>query len=133
MINRLNTEDIVVLSRYVSGGSDERSKLRILSSQIINLFCRIILTSKIRDYTSGIFVMKRNVLIEVVPICYGHGEFFIEFIYKAKKKGLNILELPFTQPPDYKGLSKSAPNLIRFFNLGLMYFIRIFSTIIRRN
>ena len=133
MINRLNTEDIVVLSRYVSGGSDERSKLRILSSQIINLFCRIILTSKIRDYTSGIFVMRRNVLIEVVPISYGHGEFFIEFLYNAKKKGLNILELPFTQPPDYKGLSKSAPNLIRFFKLGLIYCIRILSTIIRRS
>ena len=43
MINRLGIEDIVVLSRYVNGGSDERSKLRILSSQIINLFCRIIL------------------------------------------------------------------------------------------
>ena len=133
MINRLGIEDIVVLSRYVSGGSDERSKLRILSSQIINLFCRILLTSKSKDSTSGIFVMKRNALIEVVPICYGHGEFFIEFIYKAKKKGLNILELPYTQPQDKEGLSKTAPNLIKFFYLGLMYFIRILLTIIRRN
>ena len=132
MINRLNTEDIVVLSRYVSGGSDERSKLRILSSQIINLFCRIILTSKIKDYTSGIFVMRRSVLNEVVPIAYGHGEFFIEFLYMAKQKGIKILEIPFTQPPDKEGMSKTASNIPRFIYLSFFYMTRIILSLFRR-
>ena len=132
MINRLDKDDMVVLSRYVNGGSDERSKLRIISSKIINLLCQIILSPKIKDYTSGVFVMKRNVLNSVVPISYGHGEFFIEFIYNAKKSGLNILELPYSHPPDMEGLSKTAPNIIRFFFLGLNYLIRIFRTILRR-
>ena len=43
MIEKLSNQDIVVLSRYVEGGKDERSRLRILSSQVINLICRIIL------------------------------------------------------------------------------------------
>ena len=132
MINRLDKDDMVVLSRYVNGGSDERSKLRIISSKIINLLCQIILSPKIKDYTSGVFVMKRNVLNSVVPISYGHGEFFIEFIYNAKKSGLNILELPYSHPPDMEGVSKTAPNIIRFFFLGLNYLIRIFRTILRR-
>ena len=133
MISKLDTNDIVLLSRYVQGGKDERSGLRILSSQTVNFLSRLILGSKIKDYTSGIFVMKRSVLNEVVPIAYGHGEFFIEFLYKAKKKGFNILEMPFTQPPDMEGITKTAPNMFRFIYLGLFYIIRIILSILRRD
>ena len=91
MISKLDNNDIVLLSRYVEGGEDQRSKLRVLSSKAVNFFCRMILGSEIKDYTSGIFVMKRSVLTDVVPISYGHGEFFIEFLYRANKKGFNEL------------------------------------------
>ena len=87
MIVNLNDNDLVILSRYVNGGMDQRSKIRILSSQLINFLCRIVLSSKIKDYTSGIFLMKREVLKSAVPLCYGHGEFFIEFLYKLLISG----------------------------------------------
>ena len=83
------------------------------------------LGGEIRDYTSGIFLMKRDVLNKGVPIAYGHGEFFIEFLYKLKKNNIKILELPYIQPPDKEG-SKTASSLFRFFILGLNYLIRIF-------
>ena len=86
MIKQLDNNDFILLSRYVNGGGDERSKLRVLSSKIINIFCRVILGNDIKDYTSGIFLMRRSVLKSGVPIGYGHGEFFIEFLYKLKKK-----------------------------------------------
>ena len=114
MIDKLDNNDIVVLSRYVEGGKDERTGLRILSSQTVNWLCRLILGKKIKDYTSGIFVMRRSVLNEVVPIGYGHGEFFIEFLYKAKQKGIKILEVPFTQPRDKEGITKTSPNIFKF-------------------
>ena len=133
MIDKLDNNDIVVLSRYLEGGKDERSRLRILSSQIVNFLCRLILGGKIKDYTSGIFVMKRSVLDEVVPIAYGHGEFFVEFLYKAKKKGFKIFEIPFTQPPDIEGITKTAPNMFRFIYLGLFYIIRIILSPLRRD
>ena len=38
MIKKLNTYDIVLLSRYVEGGGDQRSPMRILSSKMINYF-----------------------------------------------------------------------------------------------
>ncbi len=133
MIEKLNNNDVVVLSRYVKEGKDERNKLRILSSQIINLLCRIILSNKIKDYTSGVFVMRRSVLFTIVPICYGHGEFFIEFLYQAHKRGLNIVEIPYTHPPDIEGLSKTVSNIFRFLSLGFFYITRIFVTFIRRN
>ena len=37
MINKLDSYDIILLSRYIDGGGDKRSKMRILSSKIINL------------------------------------------------------------------------------------------------
>ncbi len=133
MLKLLETNDIVVLSRYVEGGKDERSSLRVLSSQIINFFCRIILTNKIKDYTSGVFLMKRDVILSAVPIATGHGEFFIEFLYKALKEDRKIIEIPYIHPPDIKGESKTISSFTRFIHLGFNYFIRIIQTLFIRN
>ena len=133
MLRQLEKNDIVILSRYVDGGTDLRSKQRVLSSQFINFFCRLILSNKIKDYTSGIFLMKREVLLSAVPIGNGHGEFFIEFIYKAHKTGNKIIELPYVHPPDIEGMSKTATNILRFCYLGFKYFIRTIQSLFRRN
>ena len=133
MIENLSENDLVLLSRYVNGGNDQRSNLRVLSSQLINYVCRLILSSEIKDYTSGIFLMKREVLLKAVPISYGHGEFFIEFLYKALIKGVKIVELPYTQPPDIEGISKTASSLLRFFSLGSDYLVRILRIRFRKN
>ena len=133
MLEHLKNNDIVLLSRYVKGGKDERRKLRVLSSKIVNWLCQLLLTSEIKDYTSGMFVMKRNVLTTITPVCYGHGEFFVEFLYKAHKRGLKIFEIPFTQPPDLEKMSKTAPNIFRFLNLGVHYITIIFHSLTRRN
>ena len=132
MIKKLETYDIVLLSRYVDGGGDQRSPMRVFSSKIINFFCRSILGSGIKDYTSSIFLMRREVLKYGVPIAYGHGEFFIEFLYKIKKNEMKICELPYVQPPDEEG-SKTASSYLRFFYLGFSYFIRIIITRFRKN
>ena len=132
MINKLDSYDVILLSRYIEGGGDQRSKMRILSSKIINFICQLFLGSGIKDYTSSIFIMRRNVLIHGVPIAYGHGEFFIEFLYKIKKNGMKIYELPYVQPPDLEG-SKTASSIIRFFTLGLSYLIRILIIRFRKN
>ena len=132
MLEKLKNYDVVLLSRYVEGGGDQRSKMRILSSKMINSFCRLILGNDIKDYTSSIFLMHRNVLKCGVPIAYGHGEFFIEFLYKIKKNGMTIYELPYIQPPDAEG-SKTASSILRFFTLGLGYLIRIMIARFRKN
>ena len=133
MLEELKNNDLVVLSRFVVGGKDERSKLRVLSSICINQVCKLFLGSKIKDYTSGVFLMHRKNLTSAVPIAYGHGEFFIEFLNKLKKNGAKIKELPYSHPPDKEGMSKTATNIIRFFSLGMDYIIRIIVTKIRKN
>jgi dolichol-phosphate mannosyltransferase len=132
MLNELCNYDIVILSRYVKGGVDQRSNTRVLSSFLINLFARFFLSSKIRDYTSGMFLMKRKVLETAVPISYGHGEFFIEFVYTLYKKGNKILEIPILQPPDKEKMSKTFSSLSRFCIIGFSYFLRVILSRIRR-
>ncbi len=134
MINELRGDsDIIILSRYVNGGGDNRVLLRKLSSKYFNIFCGIILRSPIKDFTSSIFLMKRKVLDEVTFLGYGHGEFFLEFLHNAYKKDFKIKEIPYIQNKDEDIInSKSASSLIKFLYLGLMYFFRILSTLVRR-
>ena len=132
MISKLDNQDIVLLSRYVEGGEDLRNKARVIASRLINFISRIILRSKIKDLSSGIFVMKRDVLLDTVPVASGHGEFMVEFLYNAEKKGNNILEIPYIHPVDIEGNSKSFPNLPKFLLFGFFYVLRLFQTIFRR-
>ena len=78
--------------------------------------------------------MKRKILDEVTFLGYGHGEFFLEFLYNVHKKGYKVKEIPHVQKKDDDASnSKSSPNLIRFFYLGSLYVLRIFASLIRRN
>ena len=136
MQKQLNNDesDLIILSRYVKGGGDERDFLRVICSRFLNLFCGFILGSKIKDYSSSIFLMKRSILNETSLLGYGHCEFFIEFLYQVKKKGFNIKEIPYIQTQDTNSKnSKSAPNIFRYFFLGFFYIIRILLIRFRRN
>jgi dolichol-phosphate mannosyltransferase len=123
--------DIVIMSRYIPGGGDERTLLRSIGSKYFNFFARNILRLPIKDLTSSNFLMKKKVLDEVTFLGYGHGEFFLEFLYNAHKKGFKIKEIPHLQKDENLKNSKSAPNLIKFFYYGAMYILRIFITILR--
>ena len=132
MLQNLKGADIVILSRYVAKGKDERNKIRVIASYLLNKFSKLILRSKINDLSSGIFLMKREVLNDVVPVAKGHGEFMMEFLYKAEKKGNKIIEIPYIQPIDIEGHSKSFPNIAKFLYLGFFYLVRIIQSIITK-
>ena len=53
-------------------------------------------------------------------------------LYKIKKNGIKICELPYIQPPDEEG-SKTASSYFRFIFLGFSYFTRIVITRFRKN
>jgi len=132
MINKLDEADIVVLSRYVEGSKDERNRFRVIASYFLNKFSKLILRSKINDISSGLHVMKREVLLSEIPIAFGHGEFFMEFLSRLEKKGHKIIEMPYTHPGDIEGNSKSFPNLYTFTRLGFFYILRLFRSIFKR-
>jgi dolichol-phosphate mannosyltransferase len=132
MIDRLTACDVVIGSRYASGGKDLRHPLRTTASRLINGLASVVLGHGIRDYDSGFVVLRRSVFDAVLPLPTGYGEYFIEFIYGCCRKGLRVCVVPYTFVDRAQGLSKSAPSLWRFFTLGLQYVVRIFSARFRR-
>jgi len=132
MLQALKEADVVILSRYISKGVDERNKIRVIASYLLNKFAKLVLRSKINDLSSGIFLMRREVLNDAVPVAVGHGEFMIEFLYKAEKKGNKVLEIPYAQPIDMEKNSKTFPNIAKFIQFGFYYFLRIIQSIIRK-
>ena len=134
MIKELeSSNDLVILSRYIEGGGDQRPLMRSLGSKYFNIFSRFVLNVPIKDLTNSVFLMKRKVLDEVTFLGYGHGDFFLEFLYNMHQKEFKIKEIPYIQKKDDEiSNSKSAPNLIKFSWLGFLYILRIFVTLVRK-
>jgi dolichol-phosphate mannosyltransferase len=124
--------DVVIASRYAPGGADDRQPLRVLSSRLINGFAGLVLGYGIKDYDSGFVLIRRSVLDSVTIIPRGYGEYFIEFVYNACRKGLRVGELGYYFRDRTAGVSKSAPSLLRFFATGLQYVARILLARVRR-
>jgi len=134
MINELKSNnDLILMSRFVEGGGDNRTFIRAFCSKYFNILCCSVFRTPITDYTSSIFLMKRKILDEVTFLGYGHGEFFMEFLYNVHEKGFKVKEIPYIQKGGENiSNSKSSPNIIKFFYLGSLYILRIFATLLRR-
>jgi dolichol-phosphate mannosyltransferase len=132
MIDQLNDYDIVVGSRYAPGGKDDRAPLRVISSRLINGLAGLVLGYGIKDYDSGFVVLRRTVFNKVSIIPTGYGAYFMEFLYTCRKKRLTVYEMPYLFRDRAKGISKSAPSILKFFKTGMQYVIRIFTARLRR-
>lgn len=128
MLELLKIHDVVIGSRYVRGGKDDRAPSRVLTSRLINRMASFVLGHGILDYDSGFILMHRNVLDAVSLTPSGYGAYFIEFIYACCRKGLKVIEIPFTFTERVKGVSKSNVNLFQFGIAGLGYVARILKT-----
>lgn len=121
LVKTLNDYDIAVASRYVGDGRDERGFQRVLTSRVINAFARHILDKSIYDYTSGFIATKREVFKKTLLPSGKHGEYCIEFLYKAKKYGYKIKEVPYTSFDRELGETKTTSNLPNLAKYGWMY------------
>jgi dolichol-phosphate mannosyltransferase len=96
LLKDLEDSDLVIGSRYISGGGMKTSKLRYLGSWAFNLFIRAVLATPVKDNLSGFLVLKREVLARLKdkPIFYGYGDYSIRLIHYARKAGFKIREVP---------------------------------------
>ncbi len=128
MLEKLGECDVVIGSRYIAGGMDDRDPKRVLTSRFINRLATIVLDHGILDYDSGFILMHRRVLNSVSLSPTGYGAYFIEFIYGCCRKGLKVTEIPYMFTERLKGVSKSNANLLQFGMAGVGYIIRILKT-----
>lgn len=98
-LERVETQDVVVGSRYVPGGKlDERwSPGRYLLSWWANsVYVRLILGLKVRDATAGFKLWRKSALerINLTQVRSNGYVFQVEMAYRSEQCGLRILEYP---------------------------------------
>ena len=126
------THEVVVASRYVSGGSDARRSaksmtvhIQVFLSWLLRVITSWILGSSFADWSSGYIAIKKDVLKECCPLSGDYGEYFMELIYKALKKDFRVIEIPYSLTPRQRGYSKTATNLFGLIKRGRKYLFKI--------
>lgn len=117
--------DIAICSRYAKDGKDARAFIRRFTSRLFNIYASIILGHNIKDYDSGYIAVKKKVFRSIKFPAYGHGEYFIEFVYKASKRNFIISEIGFTNIDRAAGDSKTADSFFSLLNRGIQYGLKI--------
>ncbi|MFV2044692.1 MAG: glycosyltransferase [Anaerolineales bacterium] len=133
MIEMADQYPVVIGSRYVDGGIDDRPQFRVVTSRMINGLARAILGGGIKDFDSGFIILRREVFDQATLLPIGYGAYFIDFLHTCRKKGVNVLEIPYALVDRTRGSSKSMPNLWQFGLNGLGYVMTIFFARLRRH
>lgn len=121
LVRALRTYHVAVGTRYGVGADDARTDfLPVFLSRIINTLASCVLTSRIRDYTSG-FVFARRPVFDRVTLRGDYGEYCIDFLYRAHRAGFTIVEMPYVCIPREIGESKTATDVWGFARRGWRY------------
>ena len=116
--------DVVVNSRYVVGGGEDRTGKGGTTQKLLSLFLnwltRFFLDASFADYTSGFVAVRRDVLQEI-PLRGDYGEYFVDFIYRTLHKKYRVCELPYMAMPRRSGESKTGTNLLQYLRRGRKY------------
>ncbi|MBM4053344.1 MAG: polyprenol monophosphomannose synthase [Planctomycetes bacterium] len=142
MLNALQNADMVIGSRFVSGGRDvNRGIVRRIVTFLAGVYVRILLGLKINDVSSGYRCFKRKVLeaIQLGTMISTGPSIVSEVFYRAHVKGFSIKEIPIEFEDrihgetklNYKILLKTLLMVLKFKQLhkkGLL-----FETVSKRN
>tara|TARA_B100001121_G_C18695705_1_gene624942 strand:- start:3384 stop:4088 length:705 start_codon:yes stop_codon:yes gene_type:complete len=120
-----NKKDCVIFSRYIYQGEDRRGNFRKFHSFVLNKICVLMLSSKIKDYTSCIMFFDKKILNDIPIKNTIYANFIIEFCFMLIMKKKNYLEVPLIQNKNTEENSKSAPNLLTFIKNGSLYILTI--------
>jgi dolichol-phosphate mannosyltransferase len=115
MWNERNTADILIASRYISGGTAEMPFCRLVLSKTLNIFFSRGLDLRIKDMSSG-FRMYNERSIAMPEFSGKDFNILQELLTKALMNGYRIKEIPFTYRPRVSGSSHA-----RVFKFGLAY------------
>lgn len=109
MLKSLDKYDVVVGSRFVPGGKDQRDFLRTFITIIGAIYLRLILGSKLKDPTSGFRAFKSKVLQDInLDNFISNGTWAVvqETLYRAYLCKCKIIEIPIVFIDRERGVSK---------------------------
>lgn len=96
LYERRNDADVIVASRYVSGGHTENSKVLIMMSLMVNIGFRIVLGLKCKDVSNSFKLYRGDAIRSLKLKCHNFDivEEILVRLARADRK-LSILEVPF--------------------------------------
>jgi dolichol-phosphate mannosyltransferase len=120
-----NGADVAVGSRYAPGGRDVgHSWVGRAFSWTINRAAGLLLDRRIRDYTSG-FILARRQVFDQIDLRGDYGEYCIDLLYRAARAGFRVKEIPYVCVPREVGESKTATNPLGYITRGWNYVVTI--------
>lgn len=125
VLAKLKECDVAVGSRYVGLGKDTRSWPRAMASVLINRYANLLLGLGVRDATSGFAAVKREVFERLKFPDRGFGEYFVEFLFLARREGFSIAEVGYRFGYRKGGVSKLDSNFFTFCRHGFSYAFNI--------
>ena len=119
-----NEYEIVIASRYITGGSTDNNRLLILMSYITNLTYSMILNLRYKDISNSFKLYKTGSLKELTLRCKNF-DIVEEILYKIKRhhKEINVLEIPYSFKERMFGHTKR--NLFFFILTYIITIIRL--------
>lgn len=115
ILQALNSNDVVVGSRYVPGGSTVNwGLIRKIISRGGSLYSRLILGFPLKDWTGGFNGWRAQVLKDInLDLIKSNGySFQIELKYKAQIRGYKVLEVPILFEDRRVGESKMSLKIV---------------------
>ncbi len=116
LIAALDDAEVVVGSRYVTGGAVSRWSVgRRLLSWAGNRYVRLVLTLSTHDTTAGFKAFRASALRRIdVSSSTSNGYCFqVENTWRAERRGLRVVEVPITFTDRTAGESKMSGAVIR--------------------
>ncbi|MBI3733006.1 MAG: polyprenol monophosphomannose synthase, partial [Chloroflexi bacterium] len=98
---------------------------------VINLAAKILLGGPVRDYTTG-FVAARRSVLEQIALRGDYGEYCIDFLVRAVRRGFRVVEVGYICAPRASGESKTAPSFTGFIRRGRKYVTTILRLAVSR-
>lgn len=115
ILKALETEDVVIGSRYVPGGETVNwGFIRKMISRGGGIYSRMILGYPVQDWTGGFNGWKAQVLEDIgLDTIQSNGySFQIELKYKAQKRGYKVREVPIVFEDRRVGQSKMSLKIV---------------------
>ncbi len=123
-LKKIEQADLVIGSRYIPGGATpDWSLLRRFISGGGNIYTRLMLGSKIHDWTSGYRCYRRQALesIDLDSVRSQGYAFQIEMAYRVLRQGFRVVETPIVFMDRRVGKSKMSRKI---FIEGFLYVLR---------
>lgn len=119
-----NDYDVVIASRYVSGGATDNNKVLIFMSLILNISYSLILGLKCKDVSNS-FKLYKGAMLKKLNLRCANFDIVEEILYKLKKQkdDLKIKEVPFLFKKRMFGRTKR--NLLAFILTYLITIIKL--------